>query len=133
MLMGLLLMIISTLFFGPKFIIDSSSIIILAHQWFHIEGLIFFISKFFISFSSLFCLQPFELASASERESILKKKHETKRFFEDMEANIINKVCLLLLFLIKFLVLKWNTTDLNRKKIFTYVQIMYHRHNRSYL
>jgi hypothetical protein len=25
---------------------------------------------------------------------MLKKKNETKRFFEDMEANIINKVCL---------------------------------------
>lgn len=37
-------------------------------------------------------LQPIELASPAERESILKKKYETKRFFEDMEANIINKV-----------------------------------------
>jgi hypothetical protein len=39
-------------------------------------------------------LQPVELASANEKASMLKKKNETKRFFEDMEANIINKVCL---------------------------------------
>ena len=27
-----------------------------------------------------------------EKESIVRKKRETKRFFKDMEANIINKV-----------------------------------------
>jgi hypothetical protein len=39
-------------------------------------------------------LQPVKLASANEKASMLKKKNEIKRFFEDMEANIINKVCL---------------------------------------
>jgi hypothetical protein len=30
-----------------------------------------------------------------EKESIVRKKRETKRFFKDMEANIINKVYIL--------------------------------------
>jgi hypothetical protein len=50
----------------------------------------------FVTFAARYCyqLQPVELASANEKASMLKKKNETKRFFEDMEANIINKVCL---------------------------------------
>ena len=53
------------------------------------EMFLFIFLCFFLYF--LF-IQPMELESAKERESIMKKKYEAKRFFEDMEANIIKKV-----------------------------------------
>lgn len=66
--------------------------IILLKKWRRISYCVDDRHRVTLSYLDYSRLQPAELASANEKASMLKKKNETKSFFEDMEANIINKV-----------------------------------------